>query len=152
MKQSVADLVNVILRRLQDRREAQPSESGLRRWLAGQGYAKRDIDAAITLVRPRMRSMTHVEDVRPGAIRHLSPYERLRLSSDARNALARLDLYGLIDPSEREMILDRLDQFEGEVGMSELEYLVSWIVCSNRDTESQNTIYSVLEAKNTTLH
>ena len=152
MKQSLMDLVNVILQRLQDQPDVLPSETGLRRWLVRQGYAKRDIDAAILLVRPRMTQMPHVDETGPGPIRHLSHYERLRLTPEARDALARLDLYELIDPTEREMILERLDQFDGEVGLPELEYLLSWIVCSARDTESQNTIYNAMHAQRMTLH
>lgn len=152
MKQSLLELVNVILNRLQDQAEILPSETGLRRWLVRQGYTKGDIDAAIKLVRPRMSHMPHVEEHGPGAVRHLSAYERLRLSPEARNALARLDLYELLDPLEREMILDRLDHFDGEIGLPELEYLVSWVVCSTRDTESQNTIYNVLDSRKETMH
>jgi uncharacterized protein Smg (DUF494 family) len=85
-------------------------------------------------------------------VRLLSSYEEQRLTPEARNALARLDLYGLIEPHEREMILDRLNQFEGEVGLDELDYLLSWVVCSLRDVESQQTIYSVLEGGDNVVH
>ena len=85
-------------------------------------------------------------------MRHLSAYEHMRLSDEARNSLARLDLYDLLDPMEREMILDRFDQFDGEIGQAELDYLVSWVVCSTRDTESQRCIYSVLDMDKATFH
>ena len=47
MKQALSELISVILQRLEEHPEAAPSESGMRKWLAGQGYAKRDIDAAM---------------------------------------------------------------------------------------------------------
>ena len=90
--------------------------------------------------------------VGPGQVRLLSPYEAYKLTPEARDALARLELYDVIDVSEREYILERLDQFEGTVGLSELDYLVSWIVCGNRDVESQQTIYNVMEGNTETRH
>ncbi|MBI4557877.1 MAG: DUF494 family protein [Candidatus Hydrogenedentes bacterium] len=152
MKPSLTKLVDVILRKIQETPEAPPSESGLRTWLAHQGYKQRDIDAAFKLVRPRLPGRPSVERQRPATLRNLSVYEDYKLTPEARDALARLELYGLIDGYEREMILDRLGQFEAEVGLEELDYLLSWLVCSGRDVESQHTIYSVLEGRKPNLH
>jgi uncharacterized protein Smg (DUF494 family) len=88
----------------------------------------------------------------PGQVRQLSPFEMYKLTPEARDALARLELYDIIDTSEREYILERLDQFEGSVGVNELDYLVSWIVCGNRDVESQQTIYNVMEGNTEVRH
>lgn len=145
-------LVDVVIQKLQELPEGSFSESRIRNWLSKKGYSRRDIDAAIQAVRPRYAFAHDIVHAVPGSPRQLSRYEAFKLTLEARNTLARLDLYELIDPSEREMILERLDQFEGQVGMDELEYLVSWIVCSTRDTEHQQTIFSVLDGKNRTLH
>jgi len=152
MKQNLLELVDVILRKIQEKPERLPSESGLRTWLSRQGYAKPDIDAAIKLARPRFTSVPHIMERGPGSVRQLSSYEAFKLTPEARAALVRLELYELLDPYEREMILDRLDHFEGEVGMSELDYLVSWVVCANRDVEYQQTVFNVLEGKEGTRH
>lgn len=152
MKQSLTKLVDVILQKLQERPDNPISETGIRTWLARQGYAKRDIDAAIKLVEPRFRASLHILEGGPGRLRQLSEYERLKLSHEARNALVRLELYELIDPLEREILLERLDQFEGEVSLADLDYLLSWIVCASRDVEHQQTIYNVLDGDGPTLH
>ena len=152
MKQSLVELVDVILQKLQDGPGALPSESGIRTWLVRQGYAKRDIDAALKLIRPRMQNMPHVQECGPGNLRQLSTGETLKMTPGAREALVRLELYELIDPLEREMILERLDHFEGEVDLPELDYLVSWVVCGNRDVGHQQTIFNALEDKGETLH
>lgn len=152
MKQTLVELVDVILQKLGERPNALPSESGIRTWLAREGYAKRDIDAALKLVRPRFSSLPHVLERGPGSVRQLSAFEEFKLSAEARDALVRLELYELLDPVERELILERLDQFEGEVGLEELDYLVSWVACANRDVEYQRTVYNVLEDKGETLH
>ena len=152
MKQSLLELVDVILRKIQDRSGDSPSEKGMRTWLVREGYTKGDIDAAMKLVGPRFSVAPPVHERGPGQVRQLSPYEAYKLTPEARDALARLELYDVIDVSEREYILERLDQFEGAVGLSELDYLVSWIVCGNRDVESQQTIYNVMEGNTETRH
>ncbi len=145
MKQTVAELVDVILRRLDERPGTPPTEGGMRNWLAGQGYNKRDIDKAIDVVRPHLAQTSHLVKQIPGSVRHLSGFEANKLAPEARDALARLDVYELMNPLEREMLMERIVQSEGEVGMEELDYLVSWILCSTRDVESQQTVLDVFE-------
>ena len=151
MKQSLAKIVDVILQCLEDQSEAPPSEHGLRKFLAGQGYKKGDIDAALQMVGARYVSPP-IAERSPGAIRQLSSYEAYKLSIEARDALVRLEMYELIGPQERELLLDRLGQFEGEVGLDDLDYLVSWVMCTTRDFESQQTIYTVFEGNRDNLH
>ncbi|MGI6460357.1 MAG: DUF494 family protein [Candidatus Hydrogenedentales bacterium] len=152
MKESLIELVDVILKRIQDQPERAKSESGLRKWLAGQGYKKRDIDAAMQLVGSRIMPR------RPGGpslvvpVRALTESEFHKMAPEARDAFGRLDYYGLISPQERETILENVVQFDGRIGLDELDYLLSWIVCGNRDFESQQTIYSVMEGQVETLH
>lgn len=152
MKQSLVKLVDVILRRIEEHPGTQVSESGIRSWLAGQGYNKRDIDAALKLVRPCMAGELRVQAHSPTTGRMFSAIEEYKLTTEARDALVRLELYDLISHQEREMILDRLNHFEGEVGLGELDYLLSWVVCGGRDVESQQTIFNVLEGQGDTLH
>ncbi len=152
MKQSLVELVDVILQKLREHPEQPPTERGLRTWLIRQGYKKGDIDAALKLVKPRMLSdAPHVEE-RPRSLRMFSALEDLKLAPEARNALVRLAVYELLEPFELEMILDRLYTFEGEVGLAELDYLLAWVVLPNRDVEFQQTLYNVLENKDDTLH
>lgn len=152
MKQALLELVDVILGRIQEEPGKLPSESGLKIWLVRQGYTKRDIEAAMKVVRPRFASIPHVEEHGPGRVRQLSAFEQFKLTQEARDALVRLELYELLEPAEREMILERLDQFDGEVGLSELDYLVTWVVTGNRDVEHQQTIYQVMEGIGEKLH
>ena len=152
MKPHLAELVDVILRRLEEQPERTPSEKGMRSWLVGQGYNKKDVDAAIRLVWPRTVSRPVEPRPAPRTLRHLSSYEAFKLSPEARAALARLEIYDLIEPYEREMVLDRLAQFEGEVAMEDLDYLLSWVLSTTRDVESQQTIFEVFEGGDITLH
>ena len=152
MKQSLVELVDVILQKLQEHPEKPPTERGLRSWLTRQGYKKGDIDAALKLVKPRIFCETPHLEQRPRSLRMFSAFEDLKLAPEARNALVRLAVYELLEPFELEMILDRLYTFEGEVGLAELDYLLAWVVLPNRDVEFQQTLYNVLENKGDTLH
>jgi len=152
MKHSLVELVDVIIRRIQERPEALPSEKGIRSWLASKGYNKTEIDAAIKLVRPRVAEVAPEYEAGSWSARSFTAYEECKISPEARSALARLEVYGLLTPLEREMVCDHLNHYEGEVGMEELDYLLSWMVCSSRPVEFQQTFYSVFEGQGETLH
>ncbi len=152
MKHSLTDLVDVIIRRMEERPEARPSEKGLRLWLSGQGYNKTEIDAALKLARPRFAVLPAETDGNAATVRLLSIYEEYKLTPEARQALARLEVYGLLSAYERESILDYLNHYEGEVGVEELDFLLAWMVCSNRDVGFQQTFYTIFEGKGHTLH
>lgn len=153
MKHSVTELVGVILRRMHDEPDAPSSESSLRSWLAGQGYSKRDIDAAIKMVGPRFSAqLTAPRPHQLGSIRSYSLQEEYKLSSEARDALTRLERYGLLGPFEREQILDNLGHFDGEVGLEELDCLLSWLICGNRDVEFQQMVAKVIENQGGCAH
>lgn len=151
MKTSVVKLVDAIIRKIQETPESGLSETGIRSWLQGQGYKKHDIEAALRLVKPRFLMQRPAERA-VTSVRTLSVYEEYKLTPEARNALMRLEMYGMIDVYEREMILDRLGQVEGEVDIEGLDYLLSWVVYGGRDVESQQTIYNMLDGENTVRH
>lgn len=152
MKQQIAEMVDVILRHLAERPEVRVSVSGMRSWLARQGYNSRDIDTVMQLVKPRIEERASRARRSPGLVRHLAGYESYKLTGEARDALIRLDLFELIEPYEREMLLEKLGQFEGEVDLEDLDYLLSWVMYTTRDVESQQTIYSVLEGNRKALN
>lgn len=152
MKQSLTKLVDVILRRMEELPEAAPSEKGLRLWLSGQGYNKKDIDAAMKIVRPRFEQLPGVLNRNMTTVRLFSIDEEYKLSAEARKTLTRLELYGLLNPNDLEMVLEYLNRYEGEVGQAELDYVLSWLVCSNRDIEFQQTFFNVFEGKEDILH
>ncbi len=151
MKQSLTKLVDVILQKLAQHPQDGSVEPGIRKWLLREGYAKPDIDAALKMVAPAIGSVRDRKSG-PATLRQLSDYESYRLSPEARNALVRLELYELIDPHEREMLLERLDQFEGLVGLHDLDFLLHWLVCPTRDVEHQQTIFNVLDGRRDTVH
>ncbi len=124
----------------------------MRTWLARQGYSKKDIETALGMVWPRLAEGTQRARSRGVVYRQFSPFERCKLSPEARDALTRLQMYELIAPWEMELLLDRLVTVEGEVGLDELDYMVSWMLCAGRDVESQQTLFRIFEGDRDTLH
>jgi uncharacterized protein Smg (DUF494 family) len=150
MKRSITKIVDKIIRKIQESSREIPSEAGIRSWLTKEGYSTKDVEAAIKVVKPElnMRSEQHVFS----QMRVLSPYESLLMTPEARAALTRLEIYGIIGPQEREIILDRLDQFDGELDLDALEYMISTYVCSGLDVAHQQMIYQVLDGKKDIYH
>lgn len=150
MKQSVTKIVDKIIQKLQESTRDVPSEAGLRSWLAKEGHSTKDVEAAIRVIKPELNSRTGLDSILH--MRVLSPYESFFMSPDAKAALTRLEMYGVIGSREREIILERLDQFDGELDHSALEYLVSTYICSGLDVAHQQTIYQVLDGKTDIYH
>jgi len=152
MKPTIVKLVDEILRRIAEHPETPATEHGIRTWLTQEGFSKRDIEDAIELIRPRFMHRVEEADRYPLSVRKLTGEELFKLTPEARDALARLETYGMIDAYERELILERLSHFDGDVGMDELDYLLSWLVCGVRDAETQRAIYAVFEGRNRLTH
>jgi uncharacterized protein Smg (DUF494 family) len=152
MKQSLIKLIDVLLQRIEDNPEVTPSVLGLRSWLGRKGYSTCDIDAAMKLVAPHVEARIRETGRQSSSVRILSAIENYKISPEARDALVRLELYGLIDAFEREAMLDRLDHFDGEIGLQELEYLLACVVYANIDVGSQQIIESTIMGGGPTYH
>jgi Smg protein len=152
MKQSLSKLVDVILEKIEENPDKMTSESGIRAWLRGQGYGPRDIDAAMRLLGRRIEPRPAPQTSGLTAIRVYSEWEESKLSPEARQALTRLELHGLLDAYEREMILDKAYQIEGRIDVDGLDYLLGWVAGSLRDVESQRTLYDVLDDRKDLYH
>ena len=152
MKPSLIKLIDVLLERIEENPEVTPSETGLRSWLGRKGYSSRDIDAAMKMVAPHVEARIRETGRQSSSVRILSTNESYKLSPEARDALVRLELHGLIDAFEREAMLDRLDHFDGEIGLQELEYLLACVVYANIDVASQRVIESTVLGGGPTYH
>lgn len=150
MKEMLAELVHVILQRSQETGLSPVADKSIRSWLTAKGYKKRDIEAAMKVVSTRTAKRPVV--AARGSMRQLSPWEYSKMSQEARAALARLDQYEMLSGYEREMLLERISQMEGEVTLDDSDYLVSWLLCSVRDFETQNTLFQIFEGEKRVLN
>jgi uncharacterized protein Smg (DUF494 family) len=148
----VAELVGLIVRRVQETPEGRrPSAKSLRAWLKRRGFQKQDIDAALKLALERLEPVTQ-----PAALQHvprmLSTYEERKLTPQAREALFRLERYGLITPAEREMVLERLPHVEGTLDPDGLDFLLAWVVYPTRTIAEQQSLMAVLHNETVAFH
>ena len=81
MKSSLLEVIDMVLERLEGAVQTAENESSIRVWLAGQGYSRRDIDAAMRIVFPRGGEASAPRGVATSApMRHLVQYEFSRLT------------------------------------------------------------------------
>ena len=150
MKTSITQIIDKIVQKLEENTRDMPYEAGIRSWLRKQGYSAKDVDAAIKEVKPQLDSWNG--QLLPRHTRVLSPYEAFLLSPAAKSALQRLEMYGLIGVAEREIMLERLEQFEGEIDLGTLEYVLSTQICSGLDVAHQQILYQVLDGSEDYFH
>lgn len=150
MKTSITQILDKIVQKLQENTNSVPSEAGIRNWLCKQGYSASDVDEALNELKPQLESMNS-QSV-PLHTRVLSPYESFLLTTEAKSALMRLELYGLIGMAEREILLERLEQYEGEIDLGGLEYVLSTHICVGYDVAHQQIMYQVLDGSEGYFH
>ena len=153
MKSSLLEVIDMVLQRLEGSVQTAENESSIRVWLAGKGYSRRDIDAAMRIVFPQGGEAAAPRGISTAApMRQLAQYEFSRITPEARSALARLDMHGLIEPREREFLIERLMQMEGDIDLDTLDFVLSTVFCTTRNAESQSTLLSTMEGYGPTLH
>ena len=151
MKPAITKLVDKIIRKLQESGAEIPSEAGIRTWLKKEGHAAKDVDAALEVIRPELVAGPDHTTV-PRSTRVLSAWESYFMTPEARAALTRLEMYGVIGAAEREMVLERLDQFDGEVDLSALEYMVSTQICPGLDVAHQQMVFQIFDGRTDMYH
>jgi len=151
MKTSLAELVNVILEQMNCVEEKPFTEKAMRSRLIKEGYKRSDIDSAFKLINTHLSEKPVLSETAP-PIRHLVYYESNKMQMDVRNAMTRLELMGMIEPLEREMLLERFIHSEGLADMESLDYALSYIIGTGRNVEFQQAMLSIFEGFPPTLH
>lgn len=151
MKLSVAKLVNEILEHLVSATGKAPSEKAMRTFLLRRGYNRRDIESAIEFINAHLVERP-VYSRQSLSVRHLAFYESTKITQDAYQAMTRLELMGLLDPMEREVLLERFIHSEGQADMEALDFALSYFIGTARNAETQQTMISVFEGYSPTLH
>lgn len=151
MKVSIAKLVNVILERMATARGKAPTEKAMRTFLLRQGYNRNDIDSAIEIINTHL-AQKPVYSTQAPPVRQLAFYESTKISMEVHQAMTRLELMGLLDPFEREVLLERFIHSEGQADMESLDFALSYVVGTARNAEAQQTMLTVFEGYSPTLH
>ena len=151
MKVSIAELVNVILERMATTRGKVPTEKAMRTFLLRQGYNRNDIDSAIEIINTHLAQKPVYSTLTP-PLRQLAFYETTKVSMEVHQAMTRLELLGLLDSFEREVLLERFIHSEGQADMESLDFALSYVIGTARNAEAQQTMLTVFEGFSPTLH
>ena len=148
MKSSLLEVIDAVPQRL---KAAQTAERVVHPGLAGgAGYSRRHRRGDGSCFPGREAAAPRHRHVRPDAAS--VQYEFSRLTPEARSALARLDMHGLVEPREREFLIERLMQMEGDIDLDALDFVLSTVLCTTRNAESQSTLLSTMEGYGPTMH
>lgn len=151
MKISVAELVSVILEEMNETNEKPFTEKAVRSHLIKQGYKSQDIDSAFEIIHTHLSEKPTMHEIMP-SIRHLAFFESNKIHSDVHQAITRLELMGLLEPYEREMLLERFLHTDGQADMEALDFALCYIIGAGRNTEAQQAMFSVFEGLSPTMH
>lgn len=151
MKVSVAKLVTVILERMAATHGKMPTEKAMRSFLLRQGYNRKDIDSAIEIINTHFSQKPSYTAQSP-PVRQLAFYESTKITMEVHQAMTRLELMGLLDPYEREVLLERFIHSDGQADMEALDFALSYVVGTGRNAETQQTMLTVLEGYSPTIH
>jgi len=128
-----------------------PTEKSMRSFLLRQGYNKQDIDSAIKIINTHLNQKPVYMRQSP-PVRQLAFYESTKISTEVHHAITRLELLGLIEPLEREVLLERFIHSEGQADMESLDFALSYLVGPGRNAETQQAMLAVLEGYSPTVH
>lgn len=151
MKATVQNLVYMILLRLAASNGSLPLGEGLRAELEEAGYNGSDIEVAIEYVSDRVKDHQSFDPAFP-ARRHLNYFESLKINSDVLETLIKLEQMGLIEPIEREVLLEGFQQTDGRADLDELDFALSIMISPKRNNEAQNALMTVSDGYIPTYH
>lgn len=136
MKENIFDvLVYVFEQYLDAEMEQEPDADAIYNELIEAGYPQPEINQAFDW----LESLTEHQAIRPvssGSMRIYSSYEMNRLDTECRGLLLFLEQSGILTPACREIVLDRVLDFDEEViSMENLKWIVLMVLFSQPDQE-----------------
>ncbi len=143
MKENIFDvLVYVFEQYLDAELEQEPDADAIYNELIEAGYPQPEINQAFDW----LESLTEHQAIRPvssGSMRIYSSYEMNRLDTECRGLLLFLEQSGILTPACREIVLDRVLDFDEEViSMENLKWIVLMVLFSQ---PGQETAFSRME-------
>ncbi|MFA7693861.1 MAG: DUF494 family protein [Candidatus Hydrogenedentes bacterium] len=151
MKNNPNKLVRILLEHVDSVGDKPLSEETMRSLLQLQGHNHNDIDFAIKIVNDYL-SMKPTYSEKILSLRQLAFFESTKISEEVLQTITRLELFDLLEPFEREMLLERFLHSEGQADMEALDYALSFIVGTMRNAEVQQTMMTVFEGYEPTYH
>ncbi len=141
MKETVLDVLMYLFEHyVDDDNEFEPDREALQSQLLDAGFGDREIDKAFDWLEGLAAQDTTLNGHNPGALRQYSDHELDRLNSDARGFLLFLEQQGVLSPTTRELVIDRVMALDGdEVDLEQLKWVVLMVLFNQPDQEAAFT-------------
>lgn len=136
MKENVLDVLLYLFENYMiEGAEFEPDHESLSIELAQAGFGDGEIDKAFHWLEDLSdmceRPAEPAEASRASSVRHFSSEEVGRLDSEARGFLLGLEQRGVVDPSTRELIIDRVMALEtDEIDLEHLKWVTMMVLCN----------------------
>jgi Smg protein len=134
MKENVLDVLMYLFENyMEEGSDFHPDQEKLTLELAQAGFARRDIREAfswledLSVVRERGFGVPLHADGR--SLRHYTPQELKKLDAECRGFLQQMETSGVITPSTRELVIDRVMALEvDEISLGELKWIMLMVL------------------------
>ncbi|HNZ48403.1 MAG TPA: DUF494 family protein [Candidatus Hydrogenedentes bacterium] len=151
MKNDVQNLVTIIMQRIAASNGAVSVGDVLRAELQKDGFKEKDINVAFEFVSSGMQGKMSF-DLKFPARRHLNVFESFKIQEEVMETISKLEQMGLLDPMEREALLENIQHSDGRADKDDLEYALSVMLAPKRNSEAQNALLTVSEGYTPTFH
>ena len=151
MKTAVQNLVYMILLRMAASNGSLSLGDGLRLELEEAGYNGSDIEIAFEYVSGRIKDQQSYAPAFPSR-RQLNYFESLKINPDVLETLIKVEQMGLIEPIEREVLLEGCQHAVGQADLDDLDYALSVMIGPKRNNEAQNALMTVSDGYIPTYH
>lgn len=136
MKESVLDVLMYLFENYLDQEFSDQSNFGsLRVELIGAGFPEEEVDHAFAWLSGLSEHRRNLAIGAPGAIRLYARSETTRLSSECRGFLMYLEQLGILNPTTRELAIDRLMTIEEEVDLERVKWVVLLVLINQPGAE-----------------
>jgi Smg protein len=127
--------------------EFQPDQEALTVELSQAGFGHGEIHKAFDWLEDLSamceQPMETLHGGRVESMRHYSPEEHVKLDSEAQALLLSLEQAGILDPSAREFVIDRVMALDGDdIDIEHIRWVTMMVLCNRPD---RDTVYSWAE-------
>lgn len=159
MKENMLDVLMYLFENFMDNEEINyPEQSAINGELVAAGFEQPDIDKALNWLEDLSVLQQDAVDLcapSQDALRVFSDRECKRMDADCRGFLMFLDQMGIIDPTSRELIVDRVMALEAEeIDLDQVKWVAMMVLFNRPGQEAafawlENLVYNEMEV---TLH
>jgi Smg protein len=136
MKENMLDVLLYLFENYMiEGQEFQPDQETLTVELAQAGFGDGEINKAFDWLEDLSElcdpPSTDVDGGAATSTRHFSPEEQLRFDPQAQGLLLKLEQSGILDPSTRELVIDRIMALEtAEIDTEHLKWVIMMVLCN----------------------